>query len=101
MIVALSLPTLLLPVLREDIDRTSNACEAADGPLRIDGLVWIDPAEALCTSVRGNAPRKKIELFRDPREYVDSASFPPLPAKLLRGIDSLRVARRIMEVMAV
>jgi hypothetical protein len=51
--------------------------------------------------VRGNPPRGKIELFRDPREYVEFASS-PLPAKLVRGIDeSLRVALRINDVMAV
>lgn len=98
--VALSFPAPLLFVLREDIDLTSNECDAADGPLRMDGLVWMDPAEALWTSVRGNGPRRKIELFREPREYVDSASF-PLPAKLFRGTDSLRVVLLIIDVIAV
>ena len=51
--------------------------------------------------MRGNPPRRKMELFRDPREYVEFASS-PLPAKLVRGIDeSLRVALRIKDVMAV
>jgi hypothetical protein len=61
----------------------------------------MDPADALWTSVRGSPPRWKMELFRDPREYVEFASS-PLPAKLVRGIDeSLRVALRINDVMAV
>jgi hypothetical protein len=67
----------------------------------MEGVVCMDPADALWMSVRGNPPRRKIELFRDPREYVESPSF-PLPAKLVRGTDdSPRVALRISDVMAV
>lgn len=98
--VALSNP--LLFVRRDAIERTSYEVPLPD-PVGIaprEGLVCIEPAEALWTSVRGR-PLGCTELLREPREYVDSASF-PLPPKLVRGVvDDRRVARRIREVMAV
>lgn len=64
-----------------------------------EGLVCNEPDDALCTRVRGKL-RGNVEPGRDPREYVDSASLSPVP-RLVRGVDNLRVAFLIRDVIAV